>query len=217
MKFLLYTLLFVSVLSFRPADMDSSTENNESYLALQDSTIKTDLAFFTVTGSASAVKNNLPKAKLGEISPWYCSDSSISFYKGNIIAADKSIYIHTTSFDTAGHKLLYADGKLKQIDGKTFWGTNGEIPKKKISHIDMVRGEYRDTELPPVAFEDLYEPVTCSGYVKTGMKRSKPQSNCKVYQTEDHHIVYIYMRNADYEVTWVLKGGKYLQRVVDKL
>lgn len=112
------------------------------------------------------------------------------------------IVVKTSAFRPKDHKLLYKEKELIKIDGKLFWGTDGEIPKKKISSVRIINND-RIITLPKNAFGDLYQPnldsiSICSGPDKT---------------------FYISMLNSDgaggYYIIWVLKDNNYLNRYID--
>lgn len=209
--------------SFYSGNMDAPDpkRNNESFAELSDSLIKRDIASFSLAGSSQNQTDSFPEIKLTVIPLIWCGDSGMYFEKGNIIALDRRFYVNAAKFDTAGHKLTYAGGKLVQIDGNACWGTDGAVPKQRLKRITYIRGEYFDVDLPDNAFADLYEPVFCTGKVATGKRNVENISNSKAFISEDGKRVYLYMRNgagnSSYEVTWVIQGGKYLTRVVDKV
>ncbi|BAU53944.1 SH3 domain-containing protein [Mucilaginibacter gotjawali] len=112
------------------------------------------------------------------------------------------VSVKKKSFNPAKHKLLKAKQELELIDGKGFWGTDGEIPKKSISKLMVVKNG-KSIIIPAGAFNDLYEP------------NFETLSVC--YGPEN--TIYVSMSNSDgagaYGIVWIFKDYKYYTRYID--
>lgn len=121
-----------------------------------------------------------------------------------------NVIIKQALFEPKKHQLFYSKENPKEnikkelikIDGKFFWGTDGEIPRKAISYVDISIKSSR-IDIPKNAFDDLYEP-----HLK----------NISICRGPDNTI-YISMSNSDgagaYTVIWVIKDNKYYGRYID--
>ena len=91
---------------------------------------------------------------------------------------------------------------LEKIDGKRFWGTDGEIPRTIISSVKLLN-KGLPIDIPKNAFQDLYEPSL------------RTLSIC----FDGINTFYVRMDNSDgagaYTVIWVFKNGKYIGRYID--
>ena len=119
--------------------------------------------------------------------------------------ADITISIESKNFQSNTAKLSYfKDNKsiVEKINGKQFWGTDGEIPKTAFKSITITIGS-QTIELPKNAFEDLYEPSLF---------------NTKTNYDKNSSILYISSSNSDgagsYELVWVIEKGQYKERKV---
>lgn len=206
---LIALMLFVHVCYGQKKIDIQNAKENESFLRLPDGIIKRELASFNI--KASSGLDSFPKIKVNEIPLRFCKEGGVGFYKrGN------RVFIHSEKFDTLGHKLFYDDTQKQHlilIDNSLFWGTDGEVPTKKIENIVYEHIAYAKY-LPDSAFKGLYEPNLCEK--AHGKKRI---AYSKVFQSVDRRRIYIYMLNGSgagsYEVTWVLQNGKYYTRVID--
>jgi uncharacterized membrane protein len=125
------------------------------------------------------------------------------------------ILIESEIFDTSKHELKFNNQGnykyLEQIDGKIFWGTDGEIPKEKISKIQInYSGEI--ISIPNELFNDLFEPnLEC---VNTN---NDEYCYSKAYLTEKNELILI-MLNSDgagaYIVIFFIKDKKYVYRIL---
>lgn len=188
-----------------------------SFDEINDSIIKREISSFTIASSMKKKSSSSERIELIEITARSCNDTLVYFERGNWIAMNLRVYLTTSSFDTTGHVLTYDQGKLKLIDNKPFWGTAGTIPKTKIKIYQVSFAEHMPNRIPADAFNDLYEPVTC---LLTSTKKSKPLTNCRVFESSDKQRKYIYMLNGEgkgaYEVTWVLHHNQ-LMRIIDTI
>jgi hypothetical protein len=121
-----------------------------------------------------------------------------------------SVIVKQALFEPKKHQLFYSKensnenirSELIKIDGKFFWGTDGEIPKEVISHVEVtIKGN--EISIPKNAFNDLYEP-----HLK----------NINICHGPDNTI-YISMSNSDgagaYTIIWIIKDNKYYGRYID--
>jgi hypothetical protein len=119
------------------------------------------------------------------------------------------VQIQRTTFFPNKHKLgwekLGSDSRkeLYKIDGKPFFGTDGDVPRVSINSVSAL-AQGKLIQIPKAAYSDLYEPNF---------------RNLQVYTSADHHRVYVTMMNSDgagsYTVTWCIRNGKYIRRVVE--
>ena len=88
-------------------------------------------------------------------------------------------------------------GYIEKVNGKPYWGTDGEMPKRAYKSIVIFAGASKIV-MPRVAFDNLFEPT--------------------VYNTEIHYdrandIFYIRAENSDgagsYDVIWRIVKGVY--------
>lgn len=91
---------------------------------------------------------------------------------------------------------------LTKIDGKFFWGTDGEIPTIATASVKVFLNG-ASISIPENAYDDLYEPRT---------------DTISLVKLPDG-VVYIKMFNSDgagaYAVIWIFKDGKYYGRYID--
>ena len=122
-----------------------------------------------------------------------------------------SIIVKEASFEPNKHSLSFstdnsdkkASNDLIKIDGKVFWGTDGEIPKEVISHVEVtIKGT--KVILPKNAFDDLYEPSLGNISICHG-----PENTLYIKMDD----------NSDgagaYTIVWVIKDNKYYGRYID--
>jgi len=132
------------------------------------------------------------------------TDSAI-FKPDNLI-----IVVKKRSFHIKQHKLFYHKGNLNEntasylerIDGKRFWGTDGEIPKTSILSINLLK-KGLSIDIPKEAYKDLYEPNLRTLSICSGVENT----------------FYVRMDNSDgagaYTIIWIFKDGKYIGRYID--
>ena len=92
---------------------------------------------------------------------------------------------------------------IAKIDGKKFYGTDGDMPHSELSGLSLkINGQVVD--IPPFSYNDLFEPdITCMN----------------VYFDKKGSL-YLYMDvNSDgagsYGVVWLIKNRKLVSRYVD--
>jgi hypothetical protein len=112
------------------------------------------------------------------------------------------VRVNTSSYFSRNHKFLKIDNDTYLIDGKRFWGTDGEIPKICISVVSISINNI-PVILPVNAYDDLYEP------------RLETLS----YTYGPGNTIYISMNNSDgaggYTIIWIIKDNKYYARYID--
>lgn len=195
-----------------PNAFPDSNKESDGYEELPAGIIKKEISYFNISGGNFSLEDSLAKVNLIEIPMSTYTNTSVTFSLGKI-----SIKISAAPFDSSKHDLIYASPEqpyLALIDKKRFWGTDGGVPKEKISSVSYKNGS-KSYQLPDSAIHNLYEPNFCNKYES----ENKVFCHCKVYQSMDKKRTYIFMLNSDgaggYEVTWVLEDGKYVRRVVD--
>ena len=130
--------------------------------------------------------------------------------KGNTIVFEGKeiqVTLSTEKFDKSKHSFKYHKEYrdiIEKIDGKPFWGTDGNIPKKEYKSIEVkIRG--KQVSIPQSAYNDLYE-----SYLYTEFN--------SVHYDKDNDILYIVALNGDgagaYMVCWQIEKGVYKGRKV---
>ena len=124
-----------------------------------------------------------------------------------IVLLKDSLEISVTeeSFDKTKHTLRFLKGQGSQIvfiDGKDYYGTDGELPKRQYRKIVVKVGQTIVT-LPKEAIENLFEPDI---------------SSTQAYYDSKRNIIYLLSSNSDgagsYEIIWKLENGIYKERLV---
>lgn len=115
------------------------------------------------------------------------------------------IIVTAEKFDKFKYRVSYSkgsDSQIRFINGKQYWGTDGEQPKTEYRSILIIFGN-RTINLPGVAMENLFEP--------------------SIYHTQinydrENDILYIRSMNSDgagsYEVIWRIERGVYKDRYI---
>ncbi len=183
----------------------------ESYFRLRDSILKAEVGSFSFIGYLLRVE---PDDGLNEFQMTdYGPDSIVLQHK------NKQVIVTSTRFRTFEHDLGYvSDGTyLYLIDGKRYWGYNGRVPHRKISRVE-VKIDNKTIELPSEAFADLFDPNLCRRNLLFFI-RERIECRTKAFVSNDGSRIYIHMTNARiphlYEVTWIIRNGKYDGRIVD--
>lgn len=139
-----------------------------------------------------------PLSKLRSLGRKFIGNHSVSIKNDSI-----SIAINASAFHAKSHKLHYdGQNELTSIDGKHIWGTDGNIPKVKITGVNVSINN-TTVIIPKSEFGDLYEP------------------NFKLFHAylSKNGTIYIEMDNSDgagaYTIIWVIKDNKYLKRYID--
>ena len=130
--------------------------------------------------------------------------------KGNTIVFEGKeiqVVLSTEKFDKSKHSFKYHKEYrdiIEKIDGKPFFGTDGNMPKEAYKSIEIkIRG--KQVSIPQSAYSDLYEPN-----LYTDLKF--------VYYDKDSDILYIVANNGDgagaYMVCWQIEKGVYKGRKI---
>ncbi|MEN2402894.1 hypothetical protein GKZ90_0024115 [Flavobacterium sp. MC2016-06] len=116
-----------------------------------------------------------------------------------------NITVESKPFDSKTAKLTFVKGDksiLNKINGKRFWGTDGEIPKNCYKYIKVLIGN-KTIEIPKNSIEDLFEPTLF---------------NTKINYNKKDDVLYISCNNSDgaggYEIVWIIEKGKYKERKI---
>ena len=92
--------------------------------------------------------------------------------------------------------------RIKLINGKQYWGTDGEMPKSEYKSIIIDFGR-RKIILPKVALDNLFEPNL---------------TNTEVNYDQINDVSYIQSMNSDgaggYQVIWKIDKGIYKNRFI---
>lgn len=128
------------------------------------------------------------------------TQSQVVFQKDSL-----KIILESQSFNQKTAKLTFLKNDnsiLTEINGKQFWGTDGNIPKRTYKAITINRN-HEKIELPTVSFNDLFEPNLF---------------NTKINYDIKNDILYISSSNSDgaggYEIVWIIEKGKYKERKI---
>jgi hypothetical protein len=194
--FIATTFILIQVCLGLKKDVVTDTgKNNESFSYITDTTIRKEIATFSIKGASLEKVDSLTKSKMIEIPLLYCTDSLVYFTKG-------STYIH-----------IY----LSPPNGKTSVG--------KVNSIFFVLHSHYLVRFPDSAFAGIYRPNLCQCDTVRNGKRKKnyllKSPYYKIFQSQDNGHMYVYMVNGEgdeqYEVTWIVKNSKYYGRVLDPL
>lgn len=120
-----------------------------------------------------------------------------------------SVELRSSRFLAKRHKLAYNKPDknktyrfIEKIDGRDFWGTDGEMPRRAVSQLNMsFKG--KPVAIPVTAYNDLYEP----------------RFSTLTVSIAPDNTIYIELDNSDgagaYTIIWVIKGGVYQYRYLD--
>src|SRR5215831_13254846 len=115
------------------------------------------------------------------------------------------VTVSAKKFDRSKYRFTYnkdANPSILFINGKQYWGTDGEMPKTEYSSIIIQIGARKIT-LPPSALENLFQPSTYSTLV---------------HIDSSNDVIYIEASNSDgagaYSVLWRVEKGVYKDRFV---
>lgn len=180
----------------------------ESFFALRDSVMRSEIGSFSFTGSILGLTD---KAALREFDVLAQTDNTITLFLDHI-----KVHIARGSFIRTGRRFNYYGpyGYIYKIDGRNFWGFDGSVPERQIYSIEVFYGQQR-IQLPHASYRDIFEPNFCFR-----SRLFKPvECHAKAFLSEDGERIYIYMKNSRipslYEVCWIITNGKYTGRVVD--
>ena len=120
---------------------------------------------------------------------------------------DIQVVLSSEKFDKSKHSFKYNKeypDAIEKIDGKTFFGTDGNMPKEAYKSIEVkIRG--KQVSIPQSAYSDLYEPNL---YTDLNF----------VYYDKDSDSYYIVATNSDgagaYMVCWQIEKGIYKGRKI---
>ena len=120
---------------------------------------------------------------------------------------DIQVVLSSEKFDKSKHSFKYNKeypDAIEKIDGKLFWGTDGNMPKREYKSIEVkIRG--KQVFIPQSAYSDLYQPNL---YTDLNF----------VYYDKDSDILYIVANNGDgagaYMVCWQIEKGVYKGRKI---
>ena len=137
-----------------------------------------------------------------QIAKGIAKGNTIVFYRKEI-----QVVLSTEKFDKSKHSFKYHKeyrDVIEKIDGKLFWGTDGNMPKREYKSIEVkIRG--KQVSIPQSAYNDLYE-----SYLYTEFN--------SVHYDKDNDILYIVANNGDgagaYMVCWQIEKGVYKGRKV---
>jgi hypothetical protein len=115
------------------------------------------------------------------------------------------IIVEAEKFDKSRFRVSYSKDSRSQIqfvNGKQYWGTDGEQPKTEYKSIVIIIANRKIT-FPLAAIENLFEPSI---------------NNTEVNYDSQNDILYIQSVNSDeaggYEVIWRIEKGVYKDRYI---
>ncbi|MEN7547558.1 hypothetical protein AAG747_06555 [Rapidithrix thailandica] len=178
MKKIIYVIIsLISLISCQPDSQKSEGERKELVTAKKET--QPNLPDEQVSGTAGLYKVELFHPVSEEI---YDTTVTLSYLEEHLYTFAKFNYPKLTSrieeektlilsknkiqfkmdvlaFDSSSHELTYSTGGfLEKIDGKSFWGTDGNIPEKAISKMVLtIEGESKG--IPKEYYRDLFEPT----------------------------------------------------------
>ena len=129
--------------------------------------------------------------------------------KNTIHLSGKNIKVTLTSqkFDKSKHSFKYNKeypDAIEKIDGKTFFGTDGNMPKEAYKSIE-VKIHGKQVSIPKSAYDDLYEPTFYT-------------EHNSIYYDKELDSYYIVATNSDgagtYMVCWQIEKGIYKGRKI---
>lgn len=110
------------------------------------------------------------------------------------------VIVTQQKFDKTKYRISYGDRYIARINGKPYWGTDGEMPRHEYKSITILIGT-RKIILPHAAFDNLFEPTIW---------------NTEVHYDRVSDIIYIRSQNSDgagsYDVIWRIVKGVYTDR-----
>ena len=116
-----------------------------------------------------------------------------------------TIIVSQQKFNRVKYKFSYykdSPGNIEFINGKQYWGTDGEQPKREYGPIQILQGK-KKIILPKRAVDNLFEPTLGSVVAN---------------YDEKNDILYIQSSNSDgagyYEVIWKIERGVYKDRYI---
>ena len=120
---------------------------------------------------------------------------------------DIQVALSTEKFDKSKHSFKYHKeyrDMIEKIDGKPFWGTDGEMPREEYKNI-LININGKQVFIPKSAYDDLYEPTFYT-------------ENNSVYYDKELDSYYIVATNSDgagaYMVCWQIEKGVYKGRKI---
>ncbi|TVR42828.1 MAG: hypothetical protein EA394_02645 [Bacteroidia bacterium] len=180
----------------------------ESFFSLKDTIIRQEVGSFTFIGSLLGLTG---KASLREFELYGFSHQTLT-----LVLGEKSVFISRAPFHPSLHRISYfgPHNYVYLIDGRYFWGFDGRLPSQRLLSVHVSDGVER-MSLPHRAIRDIFEPNFCKRRLLFG----RIECQARAFLSEDGKRIYIYMVNSRvpslYEVTWIIRKGEYLGRVVD--
>lgn len=139
-------------------------------------------------------------AEFNKIPVYSQRDNQIIFRQDSM-----EITISAKLFKKSLHKFKYYSQALDEIefiDNKKYWGTDGELPSSEYEAI-TIRTGMKTMRLSKSALQNLYQPDLAGMEINIDEKKN---------------TLFIHAMNSDgagfYEVTWVVKKGVYLGRLI---
>ncbi|HEX4851590.1 MAG TPA: hypothetical protein VFV08_12320 [Puia sp.] len=201
---LLSLLIFISAFTLgQKKAFPDLKGDKESFVKLIDSTLRYELASFTIEGQNTIESTS----KLIEFNLTKFSSNFSQFELDSF-----KVRVTMGKFEKSKHKISYLDKYALKIDNKPIYGTDGELPSTQINSITVVIGSDSVT-IPKIEYADLFQPSLSRKEGKETVGR------LHVYASKDRQRIYIYMENSEsagaYEATFIIQDKKYSRRVID--
>ncbi len=180
----------------------------ESFFSLKDTIIRQEVGSFTFIGSLLGLTG---KASLREFELYGFSHQTLT-----LVLDEMRIFISRGPFHPTLHRISYfgPHNYVYLIDGRYYWGVDGRLPGQRMLSVHVSLGA-EQMSLPHRAIRDIFEPNFCRRRLLFG----RVECQARAFLSEDGERIYIYMLNSRvpslYEVTWIIRNGEYLGRVVD--
>lgn len=164
-----------------------SGNNPESFVHVQDSVIKMEIAQFSRKGASQRRSDDASGSKLLPVPLKRCADQFAYFEKGTLYSLQLLIHIYVTGAE--------ANARIEKIN-LLFYKT--------------------PLVLPDSAIADIYHPKLCEQFTKKNRPISADCKAFMSADKRRVYIYMLNGEERNrYEVTWVVQDRKYLTRIVD--
>lgn len=187
-----------------PSQKDKVTGTVQSGAVVGAGEQKGDWTYVEVE-SSEGDDHYIHSSRLKKLEGWkqFTAEKSGKEDTGTARAAGMEAVVKAAAFVEKDHKVTRdKDGHAEKLDGKHFWGTDGELPKKSLSLTVTLDG--KAIAVPAEAVRDLYEPDMTALVILT---LGKPGEQAVVA-----------MWNSDgaggYLIAWSFVAGKYAGRTI---
>jgi hypothetical protein len=173
--------------------ISDTIKDKESYIAISDSLMKNEIAFFNIKGSSLKKADPLAQKQLTEITVSYCTDNEV----------------HLSWSTFFGSMSTFISIYFK-----------GEAPNRTLDSIFLVTHSHFWVKIPRDSYKGVSVSNSCN-FSGGGKKGKFFSPYYKAFYSKDKRRLYIYMlcgtETNKYEVTWVFINNKYYTRIVDSI